>query len=91
MAEQRIMTINLRRGIEAVPPYRRAAAASKFVARFVKRHMKAEDTRIDVAVNDVIFRNGIKNPPVKIRLMCSKDETGIVTIKNIGEAAQEKK
>jgi large subunit ribosomal protein L31e len=80
MAEQRILNVNMRGAIEAVPRYKRAAAASKFLAEFVKRHMKAEKVRIDMQVNAALFQRSIKNPPTRIRVICSKDDKKEVTI-----------
>ncbi|MCL4398879.1 MAG: 60S ribosomal protein L31 [Candidatus Parvarchaeota archaeon] len=80
MAEQRIMMVNMRRGIEKVPPYKRAAAAAKYLKAFVKRHMKADDVKLGQDVNDEIFSRGMKDPKAKIRVMCSKDDKKIVTI-----------
>lgn len=91
MTEQKIIMINMRRAIEAVPSYRRASAGTKFISNFVKRHMKAQRVRIDVEVNDEIFKNGIQNPPTRIRVVCSKDDKNIVTVGLIKAEAAEKK
>ena len=80
MAEQKILTVNMRGAIEAVPRYKRAAAASKFLAKFVKRHMKAEKVRIDTQVNAALFQRSIKNPPIRMRVICSKNDKKEVTI-----------
>jgi large subunit ribosomal protein L31e len=80
MAEQKIMMVNMRRGIEKVPPYKRAAAGAKYLKAFVKRHMKAEDVKLSQDVNNEIFSRGMKDPRVKIRVMCSKDDKKIVTV-----------
>ncbi len=88
MTEQRIMTINMRPAMEAVPVYRRAAAAVKFMQTFIKRHMKAEDVKIDIGVNDEVFKRGIKNPPTKIRVLCSKDDKKVVTVSLIKAAGE---
>ena len=87
MAEQRIMTVNMRKGIEKVPPYKRSASAAKYLKAFVKRHMKAEDVKIGIDVNDEIFSRGMKNPRVKIRVMCSKDDKKIVTVNLIKQGS----
>ena len=91
MAEQRIMTINLRRAIEAVPRYKRAAAAAKFMSQFVGRHMKAQRVRLEIPVNNELFKNSIKNPPTKMRVICSKDEKKVVTVSLIKAETAEKK
>ncbi len=89
--EQRIITINMRKAIEAVPRYKRAAAASKFVSAFVKRHMKADIVSMDIGVNNEIFKNGMKNPPVRIRVSCSKDDNKKVTVSLIKSSVEPKK
>jgi large subunit ribosomal protein L31e len=86
MAEQRIMTVNMRRGIEKVPPYKRAASGTKYLKAFVKRHMKAVDVKIMQEVNNEIFSRGMKDPKTKIRVMCSKDDKKIVTVNLIKQA-----
>ena len=80
MAEQKIITVNMRRGIEKVPPYKRAAAAAKYLRAFIKRHMKASEVKIMQEVNDEIFSRGMKDPKVKIRVVCSKDDKKMVTV-----------
>ena len=80
MAEQKILMVNMRRGIEKVPPYKRAAAASKYLKAFIKRHMKAEDVKLSQDVNNEIFSRGMKDPRTKIRVICSKDDKKIVTV-----------
>ena len=80
MAEQKIIMVNMRRGIEKVPPYKRAAAGAKYLRAFIKRHMKASDVKITQDVNNEIFYRGMKDPKVKIRVMCSKDDKKVVTV-----------
>ena len=80
MSEKRIMTINLRRAMETVPEYRRAAASVRFIAAFVKRHMKAVDVKIDTSVNEEVFKHGMKRPPVRLRVMCDKDDKSAVRV-----------
>lgn len=90
MAEQRIMTIHLRKAMERVPPYKRSGSAAKFVRTFVLKHMKAKGVSIDNEVNDEIFKKGGKNPPVRIRVMCSKNDEGKVSVKLIAASTGEK-
>ncbi len=80
MAEQKILMVNMRKGIEKVPPYKRAAAASKYLRVFIKRNMKAESVKLSQDVNNEIFSRGMKDPKTKIRVMCSKDDKKIVTV-----------
>jgi large subunit ribosomal protein L31e len=91
MTEQKIMMINMRKAIEAVPVYKRASAGVRFMSSFVKRHMKAQKVRIEMEVNDELFKNGIKNPPTRLRVVCSKDDKNVVTVGLIKSGAAEKK
>jgi large subunit ribosomal protein L31e len=80
MTEQKIMTVHLRKAMEGVPRYKKAAAAAKFLSKFVKKHMKASEVKMAIPVNDEIFKNGMQNPPVRIRVVCIKDDKNTVKI-----------
>ncbi|EFD92567.1 MAG: Ribosomal protein L31e [Candidatus Parvarchaeum acidophilus ARMAN-5] len=86
MAVQQIITVNMRRGMEKVPPYKKAAAGAKYLRAFIKRHLKATDVKISQDVNNEIFSRGMKNPRPSIRVMCSKDDKKIVTVNLIKQS-----
>jgi large subunit ribosomal protein L31e len=77
--EERIYTVPLGRAW-VVPRYRRAEKAVLVLRKFVKRHMKPEQVVIDTSVNEEIWKNGITNPPRRIRVKLSKDDEGLVTV-----------
>ena len=76
---ERIYTIPLGRAW-VVPKYRRAEKAVTVLRQFVSRHMKPDEVIIDPSVNEEIWKRGIQNPPRKIRVKLSKDDTGLVTV-----------
>jgi len=76
---ERIYTIPLGRAW-VVPRYRRAEKAVTVLRKFVARHMKPDEVIIDPSVNEEIWKRGIQNPPRKIRVKLSKDNTGLVTV-----------
>jgi len=76
---ERIYTIPLGRAW-VVPRYRRAEKAVTVLRKFVARHMKPDEVFIDPSVNEEIWKRGIQNPPRKIRVKLSKDNTGLVTV-----------
>ena len=76
---ERIYTIPLGRAW-VVPKYRRAEKAVTVLRKFVARHMKPDEVIIDPSVNEEIWKRGIQNPPRKIRVKLSKDNTGLVTV-----------
>ena len=76
---ERIYTVPLGRAWVA-PKYRRAEKAVTVLRQFVARHMKPDEVIIDLSVNEEIWKRGIQNPPRKIRVKLSKDDTGLVTV-----------
>lgn len=76
-----MMTLNFRRAIEKGPVYKRGKYAIKYIREFVGKHMHATDVKIGSDVNELIFDNGVKNPPIRVKVMCSKDDKGVVSVK----------
>jgi len=56
----------------------RAAKAIRVVQEFLKKHMKAEQIKIDASVNEKIWERGIQKIPSKIKVKAIKDDEGIV-------------
>jgi len=56
----------------------RAAKAIRVVQEFLKKHMKAEDIKIDASVNEKIWERGIQKIPSKIKVKAVKDDDGVV-------------
>jgi large subunit ribosomal protein L31e len=77
--DERIYTVPLGKAW-ITPKYRRAEKAVSVLRKFVQRHMKPDEVIIDPTVNELIWRNGIQNPPRKIRVKLSKDDEGVVTV-----------
>jgi Ribosomal protein L31E len=83
MAEERMLVVHFRRATERGPSYKKARYAVKFLEQYVKKHMKAKEVKINQEVNNAIFINGSKNPPMRIRVACSKDDKGVVSVKPV--------
>ena len=56
----------------------RAAKAIRVVQEFLKKHMKAEEIKIDASVNEKIWERGIQKIPSKIKVKAVKDDDGVV-------------
>lgn len=56
----------------------RAAKAIKIVQEFLKKHMKADDVKIDASLNEKIWERGIQKIPSKIKVKAVKDNNGVV-------------
>ncbi len=65
---------------------RRAKKAVNYLRRFVSRHMKTPDVKISEEVNRYIWRNGIRNPPrrIKVRVLLGDDQVAYVFLEKGG-------
>lgn len=78
--EERVYTINLSKVVLA-PDNRRSKRAINMIREFAIRHMKSEEVIIDEELNELVWARGIRSPPRRIRVIISKDASGIVTVK----------
>jgi len=67
-------TINLRREWLKASRFKRAKRAVKALREFIKRHLKVEDVIISNAVNNFIWKRGIRKPPAKITVIAEKKD-----------------
>ncbi|MEW6593023.1 MAG: 50S ribosomal protein L31e [Candidatus Hadarchaeota archaeon] len=77
MPDEKIFVIPLREAKKTVR-YKRAGRAAKVVREFLKRHMKSDEIKLDVALNNKLWERGIKKPPSKVRVRAVKEEDGSV-------------
>ncbi len=78
--EERVYTINLGRVVLA-PDNRRSKRAINMIREFARRHMKSEEVIIDEELNELVWSRGIRSPPRRVRVLISKDASGVVTVK----------
>lgn len=77
---ERIYNVPLRREFSKVPSYKKAKKAVTALKAYLSKHMKSEEIKIDAALNEYIWKHGIKSPPHHVKLKAVKDEkTNIVT------------
>jgi large subunit ribosomal protein L31e len=76
MAEEKVLTLNLRKDILATAGWKRAARVSRFLRALLKKYTKTEKIKIDKKVNEKIWRSGGRKPPTKIRLKLKKQSDG---------------
>ncbi len=82
--EERVYTINLRRAVLLSPTWKKSDDAVAFVRNFLKRHMKAEEVKIDSSISEKIWEHGNQRPVGKIRIKAVKDDEGKVTAQLFG-------
>jgi large subunit ribosomal protein L31e len=63
------------------PRYRRTKIAVRLIREFAVRHMKAKEVKIDEAVNELLWANGMRHPPRRMTLEMERDEDGLVSIR----------
>jgi len=84
---ERTYTVPLRAGFQKSPAYYRTNRAVKTLREFMVRHMKASKDKILIgqALNDHLWRNGIKNPPARVTVLARKLDDGSVQVELVGK------
>lgn len=75
---ERLYNVPLRKQWLKVPRHRRANKAVKALKTFLSKHMKSDEIRLGMHVNEYIWSKGIKNPPHHVKVHAVKDEDGVV-------------
>jgi len=81
---ERTYIIPLRREFIKTAKYKRSKRAVSEVRRFLQRHMKSDNVKISNNINLEIWKHGIKNPPGKIKVNVTKDDSGLVKAELFG-------
>ena len=87
--EESVFTVNFRKAW-ITPEYKRTNRVVSILREFAKRHMKTEDIKIDQYLNRYLWRRGKRNPPRKVRVRMTKDETDTVVL-SLYEESKERK
>ena len=72
MAEEKIVTLNLRKDLIKTPRWKRSKRALKLLREKIRRIAKTEIVKIDRAVSEKIWARGAEKPPMKLRLRIRK-------------------
>lgn len=87
--EESVFTVNFRKAW-ITPEYRRTNRVVGILREFAKRHMKTDDIKIDQYLNRYLWRRGKRNPPRRVRVRMTKDETDTVVL-SLYEEVKERK
>jgi large subunit ribosomal protein L31e len=66
------------RDVRRMPGWKRANGAIKDIRKYLAKHMKSEDVKLDQAINEMVWARGSSKPPSKIRIRAMKMEDGQV-------------
>ncbi len=83
--------ISLRKEILKVPRYLRAKKAVRAVREFVAQHSKSSDVKIGEHLNLLLWKQGIKNPIMRVKVDIEKDAKGVANVELFGAPKEEKK
>ena len=75
--QEHIYIIPLRDARRA-PRWKRSNAAIKDIRKYLAKHMKSEDVKLDKGINEKVWERGSTKPPTKIRIRAMKMEDGQV-------------
>ncbi len=73
----RVYTINLSKAW-LTPEHKRTDRVINMVKEFAIRHMKGGEIKLDQELNREIWKNGKTNPPRKIRVRITKEDSSVV-------------
>ncbi|MBM4240438.1 MAG: 50S ribosomal protein L31e [Euryarchaeota archaeon] len=76
---ERVFIIPLRK-VKNVPRTVRAPRAIRYIKEFIKKHMKADEIKIDASLNEKIWERGIQKIPPKIKVKATKEEDGTIAV-----------
>jgi len=84
MTTERIYNVPLRREWLKVPKYKRAKKTIVALKRFLSKHMKSENLSIGEHLNELIWQNGMRNPPHHVKINVLKEDDGKVFAELVG-------
>jgi large subunit ribosomal protein L31e len=88
---ERTYTVPLRREYLKAPKWNRTKKAVSALRQFLAKHMKSEDVRLGTALNEKLWKHGIKNPPHHVKVSVTKNEEGVVNAELFGVKKEEVK
>src|SRR3989344_5399154 len=88
---ERTYTIPLRKEFNKTPRWKKTKKAVSAVKQFLMKHMKSEDIKLGRALNENLWKHGIRNPPHKIKVSVTRDDKGTVRAELFGVKAEETK
>lgn len=75
---EREYNVPLRKGWLKAPRYKRSKKAVTVLKQFLEKHMKSDDVKLGMHVNQHIWKHGIKNPPHHVKVKVVKFDDGSV-------------
>ncbi len=88
---ERTYNVPLRKEYRKVPRWRRTKKATKALREFLVKHMKSDNIKLSLEINEKLWQHGIRNPPHHIKVNAVKDDKGEVKVELFGSKKTAKK
>ena len=82
MADEKILTLNLRKSVVKYPRWIRSQKISSLLRQKVQKQMKTKKVKIDKEVNQRIWKGGLKKDYI-IRVKLKKETNGSISVKPV--------
>jgi large subunit ribosomal protein L31e len=66
------------RDTRRAPRWKRSSTAIKDIRKYLEKHMKSTDVKLDRTINEKVWDRGAENPPSRIRVRAMKFDDGQV-------------
>jgi large subunit ribosomal protein L31e len=66
------------RDTRRAPRWKRSSTAIKDIRKYLEKHMKSTDVKLDRTINEKVWDRGARNPPSRIRVRAMKFDDGQV-------------
>jgi large subunit ribosomal protein L31e len=66
------------RDARRMPRWKRSNGAIQDIRKYLAKHMKSDDVKLDKGINEKVWSRGSSKPPSKIRIRAMKMEDGQV-------------
>ena len=86
---ERIYTIPLRKEFQKAPRYKKSGKSIRAIKEFIIKHMKTDEVKIGKYLNELVWKNGPKNPPHKVSVKAIKEDN-ITAVELIDAPVEEK-
>jgi large subunit ribosomal protein L31e len=64
------------RDTRRAPRWKRSNAAIKDIKKYLAKHMRSDEVKLDKSINEKVWERGSTKPPTKIRVRAMKMEDG---------------
>ena len=72
MADEKILTINIKSSVFRRPKWNRSKAAARILREEIMRKTKSKNVKLDNKLNEILWKGGVGKPAKKIKVKITK-------------------